>query len=365
VQAPRADEFEISIFGPGRGECIVAHLGGGDWVIVDSCIDRESGRPAAIRYLSDIAVDIAHSVKLFIVTHWHDDHMRGASKVLEEAEAALFVCSDALRSKEFLTLASCGSGTTPSYGVKEFYAILETLKSRLLVREAGPNWALHDKRIFQRHGLGTVPLAEVWSLSPSSAGVTLAKKEIAELLPPELAPKTAIHQSANDVAVALLVQVGAMAAVLGSDLQADTGPNRGWQAVLASPNRPQVKARVLKVPHHGSKNADHPGVWQQMLEPSPFALLTPFSSGISPLPTETDRQRLLGRTPNLFCTARATSWAPPRRSQAVERTMKEVAIKRRGISGPMGQVTLRCNLDDPTNTISVRLFGTAVHLEAA
>jgi hypothetical protein len=133
---------------------------------------------------------------------------------------------------------------------------------------------------------------------PILGRVTLAKKEIAELLPPELAAKTAIHQSANDVAVALLVQVGAMAAILGSDLQADTGPNRGWQAVLASSNRPHVKARVLKVPHHGSKNAHHPGVWQQMLEPKPFALLTPFSSGISPLPTEADRQRLLAKTPN-------------------------------------------------------------------
>jgi hypothetical protein len=295
--------------------------------------------------------------------------MRGAAKVLEETKAATFVCSDALRSREFLTLAFCGSGTTPSYGVKEFYSILEALKSRRTARnrshEAGPDWALHDKRIFQRPALDSVPEAQIWSLSPSSAAITLAKNEIAQLLPTELAPKRAIHISANDVAVALLVQVGDMGVILGSDLQADTGPNRGWQAVLASSNKSNVKARIFKVPHHGSKNADHSRVWQEMLEPAPFALLTPFSSGISPLPTKADRERLLGKTPNLFCTASATSWAPPRRSQAVERTMREVAIKRRVILGPMGQVMLRCNLDDPENTLSVRLFGTAEHLQAA
>src|SRR6516164_161156 len=32
---PRPDQVEISVFGPSYGECIVAHLGHGNWIVVD------------------------------------------------------------------------------------------------------------------------------------------------------------------------------------------------------------------------------------------------------------------------------------------------------------------------------------------
>src|SRR5947209_2078343 len=36
---PGADELELTVFGGGFGESICVHVGGGSWVIVDSCID--------------------------------------------------------------------------------------------------------------------------------------------------------------------------------------------------------------------------------------------------------------------------------------------------------------------------------------
>ena len=36
---PRPDELEVSLFGAGNGECVVAHCGNDDWVIVDSFRD--------------------------------------------------------------------------------------------------------------------------------------------------------------------------------------------------------------------------------------------------------------------------------------------------------------------------------------
>ncbi|PXF57856.1 MAG: hypothetical protein C4B58_08625 [Deltaproteobacteria bacterium] len=42
VDLPSPDELEISLFGPGRGECVVAHLGNNDWLVVDSCLDNTS-----------------------------------------------------------------------------------------------------------------------------------------------------------------------------------------------------------------------------------------------------------------------------------------------------------------------------------
>ena len=36
---PRTDELEVSLFGPGVGECVIVHLGAGEWMVVDSCLD--------------------------------------------------------------------------------------------------------------------------------------------------------------------------------------------------------------------------------------------------------------------------------------------------------------------------------------
>src|SRR5258708_2355547 len=98
---PSPDELEVSLFGPGVGECVVVHLGGGAWMVIDSCIYRITRTPVAIDYLRALGVDIATSVKLVVVTHWHDDHMRGASALLAVASGARFVCSAALKSDDF------------------------------------------------------------------------------------------------------------------------------------------------------------------------------------------------------------------------------------------------------------------------
>ncbi|MEW6376035.1 MAG: hypothetical protein AB1502_09655 [Thermodesulfobacteriota bacterium] len=65
-------------------------------MIVDSCLDRNTRTPIALQYLQELGVNIATDVKLFIITHWHDDHIRGASSILASCHNAKFICSDAL-----------------------------------------------------------------------------------------------------------------------------------------------------------------------------------------------------------------------------------------------------------------------------
>jgi hypothetical protein len=62
LNAPAPHEIEISLFGPGFGESIVVHAGNDHWIIVDSCIDADSGRPAALAYLDSIKVDVSSAV---------------------------------------------------------------------------------------------------------------------------------------------------------------------------------------------------------------------------------------------------------------------------------------------------------------
>jgi glyoxylase-like metal-dependent hydrolase (beta-lactamase superfamily II) len=77
VEPPAHDQFEVSIIGPGRGECVILHLGNNDWCVVDSCLDRNSSQPAAVEYLQSLGGDALGGVRLVIATHWHDDHIRG------------------------------------------------------------------------------------------------------------------------------------------------------------------------------------------------------------------------------------------------------------------------------------------------
>ena len=53
---PKHNVMEVTLVGPGYGECILLHIGNGSWVIVDSCIGADS-RPAALAYLQDMGLD--------------------------------------------------------------------------------------------------------------------------------------------------------------------------------------------------------------------------------------------------------------------------------------------------------------------
>src|SRR5579883_1571913 len=90
--APRTTELEISLFGPGIGEFVVVHLGGNDWMAVDSCLDSGTRKPAALEYLRLLEVPIETNLRTIVLTHWHRDHFQGVSTLLRVAETATFWC---------------------------------------------------------------------------------------------------------------------------------------------------------------------------------------------------------------------------------------------------------------------------------
>jgi glyoxylase-like metal-dependent hydrolase (beta-lactamase superfamily II) len=142
---PRPNELELSLFGPGIGESLVIHLGNGDWVVVDSCLD-EQRQAVALGYLESLGVDVAAQVKLVLVTHWHDDHIRGMSQVVAAARTAEFACSAALDGQEFLNLVAARKEVSlvgQTSGVEEFESILDILAGRTSGRyPRGPgHWA--------------------------------------------------------------------------------------------------------------------------------------------------------------------------------------------------------------------------------
>ncbi|MBI1894644.1 MAG: MBL fold metallo-hydrolase [Candidatus Rokubacteria bacterium] len=365
-EPPAPDEAEVSLFGPGIGESAVVHLGGGDWIVIDSCVETGTREPVAVKYLANLGLHSEHSLRLIIVSHWHDDHIRGISSVLQAAPHAVIACSAALNSDEFFQLTAFSRRAMTEWpGTAEFEAVLAILEQRAPagVRPAaiGPTWAVANQRLWQRSATGSIPSAEVYALSPSAAALTLAINGFADMLPVAGPARKLVALTPNQAAVAVWIVFGSFNILLGSDLEASTNPLIGWHAIITSQARPTGLAHVFKVPHHGSDDADEPAVWTTMLVPNPCAVLTPFIKGPSPLPRPTDISRLKARTNELYCTAAPKGWAPPRRDPAVERTLRETVRARRAISGPMGHVRIRAQHSAP-NSLQVDLFNGAHRL---
>lgn len=70
---PEYNEYEVAVFGRGYGESIVLSCGNRDFIIVDSFINPDTGRPIALDYLDCMNIKYDR-IKQVIITHWHDDH---------------------------------------------------------------------------------------------------------------------------------------------------------------------------------------------------------------------------------------------------------------------------------------------------
>lgn len=350
---PAADELEVSLFGPGFGECVVVHLGRGDWMVVDSCLNDAQDQPVALEYLASLGVDVAKQVRLVVVTHWHDDHIRGSARVYAEAASARFVCSAAFQNKEFFEILAASERiktVARDSSTSEFQDILGELHRRKERgggrSQAGPDhWAQDGSPLFQSSGSSQV---SVTALSPSPQTITDAAANLGKLIPAISSQFNRFPRcSPNDQSVALLVHSDGCSVLLGADLETVSDPDRGWRAVVSSPVRPQVTSNAIKVAHHGSENGDLDELWSTLLEPNSPAFLTPYSSGRKPLPSDKDVERLKTRTSRLYC----TSWPPtrkPPRHPGVDRTLREMTRMHRAVSRQVGHIRLRMNLSQQT-----------------
>lgn len=365
-EAPGHDELEVSIFGPGVGECVVVHLGDGRWMVVDSCLS-DRGRPIALEYLEELGVSPAEQVVLVGASHWHDDHCKGLADVVKATPTAAFWCSLALCKEEFTTLLAAGRRVMmESSGVDELFGSLRHLRNRARKGTqrgtVGPSWAIAD-RLLWRSTLSAGGEVAVWALSPSDADVTRALRGFEKLLPKEKQPRRRIpKQTPNAASVVMWIDVRTHRLLLGGDLETENHPGRGWEAVLASQRCGGGRASIFKVPHHGAYNAHHEGVWADLLEKHAIAAVTPYRR--SKLPRVSDMRRLCEHTDQAFLTASPESSRSPRRSNAVERTMREVALARRPMTTTVGHVRVRAPLNASQNpdAVTVDLFEGARHV---
>lgn len=366
MDAPASDQLEISLFGPGYGEALAIHIGKGRWVLVDSCLNPDN-TPAAMAYLAGL--ERAEVVQI-VATHWHDDHIRGISRLIEAAPDAQVVISSVLSRKEFLKLVAIHRGgvLANTSGIDEFAAVLRCLQRRKAgnARFGAPTCAVADRLLLRDlDALGEARPVSLYALSPSDAAILQAQLAFSQMMPVARAAKRRVASPRpNHASVALWLEAGEHRVLLGADLERTTDVETGWSAIAQrSTVVAGATAEVFKLPHHGSETGHAEEVWDGLVRDS-TALLTPFNRGKKPLPTEEDLARIASRSREVLLTARPRT-AKLRRPASTQKMINAVVRSMSPVNAGWGHVRLRTTPGAPSRAWTCELFGDAWRYGAA
>lgn len=339
-KAPRPEEVEVSLLGPGTGEAIVLHLGNDDWIVVDSCLHRDTRENAVVEYLEHLGVDPGR-VRLLVASHAHDDHITDFSTLVETYPDALVSCSAATTAEEFFALLEQDVHFVElRHAVyTQFNRMFDLMEKR---RIGSPGytytWATESRPLWERVAAGPAPAARVMALSPSDAAVTRSKQAFASLAAAAGARPAIPQHDPNELAVALWVEVGALRVLLGSDLT--YGPaGCGWSRVITAALNNGERASVFKVPHHGDPRADHPSIWTDLLEPTPIAIIAPYRPSHRPRPE--DLARLCKRTAETYVTAHPGFRLAKGKARAAAALLSDLTVDVREADRHAGHIRLR------------------------
>lgn len=350
-QPPESDEIEISVFARGVGECIVAHVGSNDWIVIDSFMGPDR-RPIASKYLESIGVPAAEAVKLLVLTHWHDDHVRGATDLVKECGAAnvafpASLCRDEL--KQIIRQYAEITSEEFSNGVRELRGVVEALNNN----KARRKFAITDRVLHERAGV------RIDALSPSDEDIELFLKAMADWNSTGAADKRLSRPMRNDTSVALSVRIGDDLMLLGADLEVRNKLS-GWQAVHDLSWGDRGRATLFKIAHHGSITGHYDGVWADMLVSDVTGVLSPYGRGVKKLPSRDDIDRLAKLSPNIYSAGEVAFARADRQHRSVDRTLAEASINLYKEPNTVGHARFRKKLG--TNPWIVDLAGTACDL---
>lgn len=342
-ERPAGDEIEVSLFGPGYGESIVIHLGCDRWVVVDSCLDKDTGRAAALVYLEEIGVDVQMQVEMIVCTHWHDDHIRGMASILAACPKARFVCSSSLRESAFLELVALSETIRGSHGggLNEFARMLQQIIMRRQRAEPSPLETCHAGSVLLEHK-DSSSLLKIASLSPSDADHKRMSEAFAgkrdQILSADF-KQTVPSMHPNLGSIVLRLEIGEQTILLGADMENRKSKEGGWNAILSHAHTAS-NAEFYKISHHGSSTGDRPEIWAELLVPDCPAVLTPNQRLANPIPRDTDVERILTNTRNAFATAPA-SLKRKRLEQPAERLLRHKGIAVYEIPSSQGHIRAR------------------------
>lgn len=359
--APASDEIEVTVIGPGFGEAVIVHIGQGKWFIVDSCAKSTSADPEPLTYLKSIGVSFDQVFAVFI-THWDDDHCKGIAKIAEECSNAKLVMAKTFVEKDFFAFSTAFNSpmtTKVRAGTKEILKVVqECSKTGRKITKA-----FAERQIFTTSSVGMPSLdGGIWTFSPSDEEFDNFLAWVASQMPSVgETRRVAVKRLRNDLSVVIYVKLGNDVILLGGDLEEEGRATTGWSAILALQGRPTEKAKVFKVPHHGSENGHHDGIVNVLLDIDPIAVVAPFKNGSVSLPKESDVMRITGYATDAHATASLQGRANVKYDRTVQKTIDQAAKRFSTINADPGMVRLR-KKHGLTGSWRTEYFGEATQL---
>lgn len=293
TDAPPLDVVEISVFGNGDGECLVVHVGDGNWIVVDSLMNGD--QPVALAYLRHLEVDL-DDVRLVVATHYHSDHIHGLARVLAACRQARWVTSSAICEETFrVAVRASAPPAVPevlSGPLAEHRALLDIADGR--GRPAEPVYAANSRsELWPEHVPRTRPTA-LRSLSPNDWVVRQTLKKVIASAGPGGRPGRVDH---NATSIVLWLTTGFRSILLGGDQMRGGRGRTGWSAILAADVPAGRRSELYKVAHHGSERSDRDEIWTQLLTDDVRTAIT--AKHDSSLPREAMLARFVDRTPHV------------------------------------------------------------------
>jgi len=347
--------------GGGYGESIVVNIGNNEWIIVDSCINPITYTPLPLEYLKSLDVNIKTDVKLIICTHWHDDHIRGISKVLEECESAKFSLSKTTDRTKFLQFVGKDYSKIKSEATvastKEIKTCFDIVENRG-VQVVG---AIQDRLLYSNKKLNGID-SLVISLSPSDYVINEFDREISTLIT-EFggSEKKVIYNSPNDKSVVILIKINDQRILLGSDLEVSENPQKGWRCIIQESIVFNEKSHIFKIPHHGSITAYEKSIWDSLIDNNAIAKLSPWKNGDKKLPKKEMIDAFLSHTSELYITSipsKAKGHAK-KRDKSIEKAIRQKNSTLKEVKFYEGIVRCSLDLSSKSPAWNVELFGGA------
>jgi len=286
--------------------------------------------------------------------------VHGLAQIYEEAHQAKFFFSGAMMTDEWKAFnqrqRAVGSKRFPS-GLNELRRIAEIqgIQGRPLLQYAAIN------RSILRLGAGSLShgaSVDFEVLAPCDADIAAFHQMLATA-PTDVSRVMPFDR--NDISVPIWLRVADHRILLGADLEVVNDSTRGWNAIFNSTAQLDGMADLVKIPHHGSPNGHHGGIWQNHIARDPIAILSPWNRGTK-RPSEHDVARIIQRTPRAYSSSRLDK-KPQRRAAVVERTLREAGQKVRARPTEVGQVRVRFRPNENTSNWHLEMLNGALQLQ--
>lgn len=291
LDKPKNNEVEITLFGHGYGESIVVYVPEVGWGIIDSfqaTIEKETIIPP-LEYLKELLSPDYPKLAFVLLTHPHEDHYLGFDNILSDypggIEKICWYQGDGTRELKnyWIQQKIANNGALPSYS-KIYIAIKEAVKRGVSERRLSELTEIIDKRNIQIDNYGLTDIS-IKALSPGSSSIRKYVELLQKAIPEEGKPVFRLDDRGHNLlSVSLLITLGDLKILLGSDVENSQGKDTGWIEILLN-TRADLSVQLVKVSHHGSINGYHKEAWDMHCSKAkPIAIISPYNKASSPLP---------------------------------------------------------------------------------